>query len=63
MDRLPVFPSLFLYVWNAGASAAILGHEATLKMEALAKDVRNPVVGLPYLKFSEKKKPYVFKLP
>lgn len=55
MDRLPVFPSLFLYVWNAGASAAILGHEATLKMEALAKDVRNPVVGLPYFEILREK--------
>lgn len=48
MDRLPVFPSLFLHVWNAGASAAILGHEATLKMEAFAKDIRNLVIERPY---------------
>lgn len=56
MTRLPVSPSLFLHVWNAGALAAILGHEATLKMEAFAKDIKNPVtVELPYLEVIREK--------
>lgn len=41
MGRLPLIPSSFLCVWNAGALTAISDHEATLKMEALAEDVRS----------------------
>ena len=49
MDRLPVFLSFFLHVWKCGASATILDHEAPLKMEVLAKDLRSLVtVEQPY---------------
>lgn len=64
MNRLPVFLSFFLRVWNAGVLAAILGHEATLKMEALAKDKKHLVtVELPYLEVIREKEILLFKLP